>query len=488
MRHSLYFSFVLVCIFGVVQDSSACNVPVFRYALERWVPDSYGVFIFTRGELDADAKKVAVWLEEQTTGEKAAANYFFSVIDLDSEKCEEWERELWKSWDGSGKKETVLPAMLVFYPRTTRIVVPLMHGPVDLKAAEKAVDSPLRRDMAKRILDGESAVWLLLKTGDEKKDKAARSVLDKGLKKAAEEIELPPYYNPQAADMPGGLPYSEVPVEEEASDDASQGESELEDGGETEPEQKKPMIRFSVLELSRDNKAEQFLVNMLLKSEPDLASVKEPVAFPVFGRGRVLYAFVGKGINENNIMEACFFLIGACSCQVKAMNPGFDMLIYAGWDYMLYQEMVQEPVIPALPGVPEVEEDVPVAEAAEPNAADSAGEAAVAAAPGEEEDGGTEEDTTEAEAQQTASEEPPREVASVSEAPPVNENPDTLPFARPEKKREATAEKTAVNEDKRKEEEAAASFPAPFLYSLIIGGIVLFVLIAGTFILIMKNR
>ncbi|MFT5104551.1 MAG: hypothetical protein ACI9UA_000166, partial [Pseudoalteromonas tetraodonis] len=28
----------------------------------------------------------------------------------------------------------------------------------------------------------------------------------------------------------------------------------------------------------------------------------------------------------------CFFLTGACSCQVKAQNPGWDLLLSADWE------------------------------------------------------------------------------------------------------------------------------------------------------------
>jgi len=38
----------------------------------------------------------------------------------------------------------------------------------------------------------------------------------------------------------------------------------------------------------------QFLLKMLLASETDLAELINPMAFPVLGRGRVLYALVGK--------------------------------------------------------------------------------------------------------------------------------------------------------------------------------------------------
>jgi hypothetical protein len=55
----------------------------------------------------------------------------------------------------------------------------------------------------------------------------------------------------------------------------------------------------------------------------------------VFGRGRVLYALAGRGINADNIREACEFLVGPCSCQVKEMNPGVDLLMDVAWSRLV---------------------------------------------------------------------------------------------------------------------------------------------------------
>jgi hypothetical protein len=59
------------------------------------------------------------------------------------------------------------------------------------------------------------------------------------------------------------------------------------------------------------------------------------MAFAVFGRGRALFAQVGKGITEQNIEEDCTFLIGPCGCEVKRANPGTDLLIAADWSTWL---------------------------------------------------------------------------------------------------------------------------------------------------------
>jgi hypothetical protein len=94
-------------------------------------------------------------------------------------------------------------------------------------------------------------------------------------------------------------------------------------------------ITFSAHRLSRDDPAEAAFVSMLLSHESDLReefSKGTPMAFPVFGRGRVLYALLGDGISTGMIEEASRFLAGACQCTVKAENPGVDLLVAFDWD------------------------------------------------------------------------------------------------------------------------------------------------------------
>ena len=53
--------------------------------------------------------------------------------------------------------------------------------------------------------------------------------------------------------------------------------------------------------------------------------------FAVFGRGRALPPFVGKGITRDNLLECVYFLTGTCSCTVKDQNPGMDLLFASDW-------------------------------------------------------------------------------------------------------------------------------------------------------------
>ncbi len=44
---------------------------------------------------------------------------------------------------------------------------------------------------------------------------------------------------------------------------------------------------------------------------------------------------MGAGINADNLRESAAFVTGACSCQVKEQNPGFDLLLNADWNKLL---------------------------------------------------------------------------------------------------------------------------------------------------------
>lgn len=42
---------------------------------------------------------------------------------------------------------------------------------------------------------------------------------------------------------------------------------------------------------------------------------------------------------------------GACSCEVKALNPGVDLLVAAPWDMVVMNSFVEDTPLPELTGV-----------------------------------------------------------------------------------------------------------------------------------------
>jgi hypothetical protein len=165
------------------------------------------------------------------------------------------------------------PRLVVNYPTATHLDADAWSGALTPEAVEALLDSPLRRQVVAHLRAGET-VWLLLEIGMKEADEAAAKVVE-GSRPA-----LPP---------------------------------------------------SAMLRVRRDDPAEALLVRLLLGSEPDMARRAEPMAFPVFGRGRVLYALVGAGITAENVRKAAAFLGGDCSCTVKRDNPGTDLLLTADW-------------------------------------------------------------------------------------------------------------------------------------------------------------
>lgn len=310
------FCLLLACVIAIPRPVLGCATPVFCYALDRWTPDCYQVLVFHSGPLTADDRAVVDWLTALST--KEVANYDVRTIDL-SKPLDESLRVLWASQSGR-----VSPWIVVQYPHRLPEHAVIWSGPLSGANARRLVDSPVRREIARRILADHSVVWVLLESGDGKQDSQAASLLEDQLKKSQAILTAAMQTQGDTAQFTGG----QVGVW---------------DG---------PIV-FSWLRVSRKDPAEAMLVAMLLASEPDLRELAGPQAFPVFGRGRVLYALVNMGINEDNIAESCAFLVAGCSCVVKAENPGTDLLMSVNWNDALKERPVAEPELPPLTGVPE---------------------------------------------------------------------------------------------------------------------------------------
>jgi hypothetical protein len=166
-------------------------------------------------------------------------------------------------------------------------------------------------------------VWVLLEGGAKGEDDAAATALDAELKKLAKDLALPE--KEEDEDDPRGGPQADIPLK----------------------------IAFSILRVSRTDAAERMFVRLLTQCDKDLHDTKQPVVFPVFGRGRALCALTGKNLNAQAYREVSEFLTGPCSCQVKDANPGVDLLLAADWDAILEGQppFVEPP--PPLAGIPE---------------------------------------------------------------------------------------------------------------------------------------
>jgi hypothetical protein len=305
---------VLIVLSGALktpalEDRTLCNIPVFRYALERWRSSYYPVIVFHRGPLAGPAKEAVDELRRQT------ANFDVDHVDLAAPVAAKM-KDLWESQKGAAE-----PWMVALYPGRDLVA---WAGPASADSARRLADSPARQEMARRLLAGETAVWLFLESGDKTRDDASATLLAAELRRLEKALKLPIHQEDDPPLM------ADIPVK----------------------------IAFSILRISRQDAVEKALIEVLLRSEADLNG---PVTVPVFGRGRALWAFTGDGINASTIEEAGAFLTGACACEVKELNPGFDLPLAIEWEQVLSAARFEEPAIPTPvipPSPPARREDV----------------------------------------------------------------------------------------------------------------------------------
>ncbi len=269
---------------------NACPIPVFQYALENWEECPYVVTIYSEGELEGEALEALALLRNASGegGGEPQANVEIHLIDLTQggtrpDKAEE------------------LPFMEVRYPRTRPVPVPVWTGKLEMATAQAVLDSPVRQKMGEDLLDRVTAIWLLVESGDESADDAVEAILREELAKAKQRAKA------------------------ELRETALWGGEEV---------QIYTDVSFQIIRISRDDPEEAMLVHMLMNSEPDLHDERfagQPMVFPVYGRGLIMYALIGRGINSWTINEAASFIVGPCSCQIKAANPGLDILMSVQW-------------------------------------------------------------------------------------------------------------------------------------------------------------
>lgn len=324
----------------------ACSVPVYRYALERWVPDVYEAVAYYRGELSGSQRELLDECFEGLWESSGKVNVIARVVDVAS---------VWGDVEEEIGAEVVggQPVM-VLYRRGYR--QPVWVAELTKERVGAMLDSPMRREMAERLVGDDSVVWLLVESGDREKDDAAEELLKGELEKLEETIEMP-----TLADVINDDVYSGVEI------------PDLD-------------LKFSVLRVDRNDEREEVLMAVLMSMDKSLTEAEgkgegdgEPMAVPVFGRGRALYGLIGAGINADMIRELSEYLVGACTCEVKEQNIGGDLLISMDWSSRVVGGAVIDEPMPELIGMSAFESGV---------VEDEEGETVIITIPSDDEDDG----------------------------------------------------------------------------------------------------
>ena len=289
---------IVVCFLALAAVASACNVPVFRYALERWQNDLYHVVIFHKGELPAAEKARVDDLGKRSIVEGGTANLEITTVDV-TQPFEPGFEDLWKTVPA----DAPLPYLLVQVRMGREKVLTVWQAPLKDADFDKLTHSPQRQEIVDRLLKGHSAVWLVLPGKDELATHNTVNLIETELNRLQDELPLP-----AGIGQPGSEVYSEIPL----------------------------TLRFSVLLLKPGPDADILLPEIFRRVAPGAAAEGQPLVMPVFGRGRAVDVIPGDKADEGTVEDLSKFICGACSCQVKEQNPGFDLLMSVPWNERLF--------------------------------------------------------------------------------------------------------------------------------------------------------
>ena len=300
IKRFLYRSLVLLIVsIGSNSCLYACNIPVFRYALERWQSDDCEIIVFHNKKLsDQELAIIDSW-EKQTASGGGNSNGEIILVDANELK-DKSHRELYGDLQKNGVS---LPHVLVRTDVGGGREVNLWHGTLDAAKNFPFFDSPARKEIGRRLLSGHSVVWLMIRSGNKDLDKAAKKSTESQFADLSKNIPLP-----EGIGLPGSELYSDIPL----------------------------VLKFSLVEIDANDPKERFLTNLLTGLRNEDVDSGQPLLIPIFGRGRALEVIPADEVTPALMRDLTLFLCGACSCQVKERNPGFDLLTSIDWESELF--------------------------------------------------------------------------------------------------------------------------------------------------------
>ena len=300
---NLFIFTVLSCLI-----LEACEIPVFRYALERWQADKYKLVISKpeSGQLSEQDKELVKKLEKMLPINGGNVN-----LDIEIKEG-----------------EAGVTTAELFYPSSVKSRSSLWRGFLNKENVDLLVNSPLRKEIVNKLLSGESVVWLLVDASPE---------TEKSLKELSQEIAAGFQLSEEIIQMDDLNKINSITTKKEL-DNVIRSTVPLK-------------ISFSTISISRDDAKEEIFLNMLLNQLPHLRYSKEPVAIPIFGRGRFLEPAPLSKIDRETVKKLATYLCSGCSCTVKSENPGVDLLLDVPWAEYISESVIKIKEIPAVSSV-----------------------------------------------------------------------------------------------------------------------------------------
>ncbi|MFC4990812.1 hypothetical protein [Rubritalea tangerina] len=176
-RKALKFFTTLLTLAGIAY---ACQVPVFRYALERWETDKYALYLVTPKPLSAEQTQLA----EKIIAAQDTTNFELNSIVLEGLS----ERELWQLPEID--TSITEPTLMLFAPAKTQQTKPLYTTSFTGSGFQQLVTSPVRKQLVKKLIAGTSCIWIVIHNNKPQEALAIQQDLDKHLAKIETKIEI----------------------------------------------------------------------------------------------------------------------------------------------------------------------------------------------------------------------------------------------------------------------------------------------------------
>ena len=170
---SLMFRFYPIAaaiLFVGSQSLLACNVPVFRYALERWQADSYELLILHQNDLNGEQQRKIDQIKTASRQNGGSLNLRVQEYDLRSNS----DAMLNRIWEDRSSDDGQ-PIGVLLYSANAREVPDRIVSikPLEKIQAASLIDSPARKAVVDQLLSGNSAVWVFLASGRDEEDREA---------------------------------------------------------------------------------------------------------------------------------------------------------------------------------------------------------------------------------------------------------------------------------------------------------------------------
>lgn len=299
---------------GTPAEPEATPVSVKKSVSGKWKPDYYRAVVVYNAENPAEADEGVKAMQAKLEDRVKAPNISLRKIDIaDKANIDGKTAEILKLL------EPEFPFTMIYFPNNSDVENPLWAGHLTLEDVAAISDSPARREITRRLLKGESVVWLLIESGIDYKDYRILKMLSEEMKNNTDnspgiETTLPP-----------------------------------EDGAKKKEVRPLNPGRMSIIRVSREDAAEKILLNILNGIEPEVMNVgNEPVLVPVYAGGRILNLFSDEEINRENIRKTIELFSGGNTGVEKAPNAGTVLLLSVGWDAFADGKLSIDKEFPAL--------------------------------------------------------------------------------------------------------------------------------------------